>query len=353
MTYASDRLESNLQQLAAQQSTSQQQATSSPHCASRFVFEPEAVMQFLKHRIVGQAQVLQQFEQLLYLVKADFNAPNKPLAVMLLLGSTGVGKTETVRLLSEAIHGHADAYCRIDMNTLAQEHYVAALSGAPPGYVGSKEATTLFDIEAIQGSYSKPGIVLFDELEKASQEVIRCLLNIFDNGRLTVASGVKTIDFRNCLIFMTSNVGAAILQEQWSKFLLRPQYWFRQRDGYEYHLVKQALRKRFDPEFLNRIDRTVYYNRISRHDLKNLILIEIEKLNQRLSKYNVTVQLHEAVLDYLADEYDQRYGARHVVRCIRTQIEPVIARFMLRFPDIQNISLQYRGGQVEAHENLD
>src|SRR5690606_32324507 len=124
----------------------------------------------------------------------------------LLLGPTGVGKTEVVRLIAEAIHGQPDAFCRIDMNTLAQEHYAAALTGAPPGYVGSKEGTTLFDAEAIAGTFSRPGIVLFDELEKASTEVLRSLLNVLDSGRLTLSGGGRTLDFRNCLIFMTSNV---------------------------------------------------------------------------------------------------------------------------------------------------
>jgi ATP-dependent Clp protease ATP-binding subunit ClpA len=124
------------------------------------------------------------------------------------MGPTGVGKTETVRILAEAILGSADQLCRIDMNTLSQAHYSSAITGAPPGYVGSKENHSLLQAEKIEGSYSRPGIVLFDEIEKASQEVLRSLLNIMDSGVLHLPSGTKEISFRNTMVFMTSNVGA-------------------------------------------------------------------------------------------------------------------------------------------------
>jgi ATP-dependent Clp protease ATP-binding subunit ClpA len=175
---------------------------------SRFQFDQDKVMQLLRSRITGQTAALNAVAASLAMTKAELGDPRKPLAVMLLMGPTGVGKTETVRLLAEAIHGRSDALCRIDMNTLAQEHYAASLIGAPPGYVGSKEGNTLFDREAVEGTFGKPGIVLFDELEKASEPVIRALMNIFDNGQLRLSSGTSTLDFRNSLIFMTSNVGA-------------------------------------------------------------------------------------------------------------------------------------------------
>ena len=127
---------------------------------SRFLFEPDTVMALLRTRIVGQDAALEAVEALLKVVKADIGDRERPLAVNLFMGPTGVGKTELVRLLALAIHGRADAFCRIDMQTLAQEHYAAALTGAPPGYVGSKEGATLFDVEAIQGSFGRPGIVL-------------------------------------------------------------------------------------------------------------------------------------------------------------------------------------------------
>jgi len=131
----------------------------------RFHFEPSKVMQLLRERIIGQDAALNEIEKMLHVVNADFSSPDRPLSVTLMLGPTGVGKTETVRLIADAIYGHPDAFCRIDMNTLAQEHYAAALTGAPPGYVGSKEGHSLFDETAIAGSHTRPGIMLFDELE--------------------------------------------------------------------------------------------------------------------------------------------------------------------------------------------
>lgn len=189
----------------------------------RFHFEPQTVMQLLRERIIGQDAALNEIEKMLHVVKADFSSPERPLSVTLMLGPTGVGKTETVRLIAEAIYGRSDAFCRIDMNTLAQEHYATALTGAPPGYVGSKEGHSLFDETAIAGSHTRPGIMLFDELEKASTEVIRGLMNVLDTGRLTLTAGTKTIDFRNCMIFMTSNVGAQAAQQYLEKLSYLPQ----------------------------------------------------------------------------------------------------------------------------------
>lgn len=179
---------------------------------SRFHFKPAQVMKPLRERIIGQEHALNDIEKMLHVVKADFSNPDRPLSVSRILGPTGVGKTETVRLIAEAIYGRTDAFCRIDMNTLAQEHYAAAITGAPPGYVGSKEGHSLFDETAIAGSHTRPGIMLFDELEKASTEVIRGLMNVLDTGKLTLTAGTKTIDFTNCMIFMTSNVGAQAAQ---------------------------------------------------------------------------------------------------------------------------------------------
>ena len=160
MPFINERLEAN------RETIEKNRAASGPVRASRFRFEPEAVMARLRENIVGQDEALAAMESMLVRVKADIGEENRPLAVHLFLGPTGVGKTETVRLIAEAIHGNRDGLCRIDMNTLAQEHYAAALTGAPPGYVGSKEGHSLFDLDKVQGSFSKPGIVLFDEIEK-------------------------------------------------------------------------------------------------------------------------------------------------------------------------------------------
>jgi len=310
--------------------------SAAPMRQSRFLFDPDQVMQLLRSRITGQDAALASIGACLTLTKAELGDPRKPLAVMLLMGPTGVGKTETVRLLAEAIHGRADALCRIDMNTLAQEHYAASLTGAPPGYVGSKEGHTLFDQETIEGSFGKPGIVLFDELEKASEPVIRALMNIFDNGQLRLSSGTRTLDFRNSLIFMTSNVGTQALwtHEQqalgaWRRWL--PSTW---RERGERRRQQQALEKAFAPEFLNRIDQRLIYRRLDDEQILLLVELALERLNQRLARHQVRLLLSPTLKEWLgARGFDRRYGARAMARCFRQSLEPEIAGALLQSPD--------------------
>ncbi|SEN66006.1 AAA family ATPase [Pseudomonas sp. NFACC39-1] len=295
---------------------------------SRFIFEPQQVMELLRARIVGQDAALAAVEAQLKVLKVDIGERERPLGVNLFMGPTGVGKTEIVRLLAQALHGRADALCRIDMQTLAQEHYAAALTGAPPGYVGSKEGVSLFDSELIQGSYSRPGIVLFDELEKASDEVLRSLLGILENGQLTLTGGSRTLDFRNSLIFMTSNIGArqAITRRQrlnrgWRRLL----GWFTEA---ETALLERALHKRFEPEFLNRIDRILVFDPIEGRWLDALLDIELAKLNQRLGAHR-QLSVDELARAWLGRKHDSRFGARALVRRVRIELEPAIADCLL------------------------
>ncbi len=316
----------------------------------RFHFEPQQVMQRLRARIIGQDTALGEIEKMLQVVKADFSNPERPLAVTLMLGPTGVGKTETVRLISEAIYGRSDAFCRIDMNTLAQEHYAAALTGAPPGYVGSKEGNTLFNEVAIQGSHTRPGIVLFDELEKASTEVIRSLLNVLDTGKLTLSAGTKTLDFRNCMIFMTSNVGARAAQEYLDKLSYLPekaQSLLLKRLPAQ-RLIEKVLHRQFDPEFLNRIDRTLHYLPVQENALPRLVEIEMEKLNQRLQHQKRRVQLSTAAQAHFYQGHDIRFGARHLARKMRTELEPVLAAYFLQYPEQLEVQIDCQQGQLHV-----
>ena len=296
---------------------------------SRFDFEPEAIAQRLQQRILGQPQALAEIVGSLAVVKAELGDPRRPLGVFLLLGPTGVGKTETVRLIAEAIHGRADALCRIDMNTLAQEHYAASLTGAPPGYVGSKEGTTLFDREAIEGRFGQPGIVLFDELEKASDPVIRALMNILDNGQLRLSAGNSTLDFRNSLIFLTSNLGAEAaqrLEQGWGRLL--PQGW---RQQLQQRRQTRALHSRFDPEFINRLDHRISYQPLGGDQLDQLVSLSLEQLNLRLARHQVQLALSPALRQHLASKgYDRRFGARAMARTFRQELEPALARSLLQ-----------------------
>ena len=335
MPFINDMLAENAQHAAAPATATGTDGRQTPaNRTSRFHFEPADVMHTLRARIVGQDQALATVESALKIVKADIGDPRRPLHIALLLGPTGVGKTELVRVLAEAIHGQADAFCRIDMNTLAQEHYAAALTGAPPGYVGSKEGTTLLDPERIAGSFGAPGLVLFDEIEKASREVSRSLLNVFDNDQLTLTSGAKTIDFRNTLIFMTSNLGArelqryeASLRRGWRRLLTISTA--RRRRNMR-RLVDTALHDTFDPEFINRIDAITRFNWIERDMLDALIDIELAKLNTRLARIGRRAELDDSARALLRDAgFDRRYGARAMGRAFRQHVELAVAEALV------------------------
>lgn len=350
MPFINDKLAANQEQLDREKYKKKVSRT------SRFHFEPKHVMELLRARIVGQEPVLASMEDMLYHVKADFGVDKRPLTVNFLLGPTGVGKTETVRMLAEGILGSADKLCRIDMNTLAQEHYAAALTGAPPGYVGSKEGHTLFDAQAIAGSFSVPGIVLFDEIEKASTEVIRALLNVLDTGRLVLSAGTKEIDFSNAMIFMTSNVGATELRAYRES---RRSAWFSftQAPKHESDILKRALQKHFDPEFLNRIDRMLSFEYLSKQWLDKILNVELDKLNTRLSRRNARLSLSKTARDKLYGYYDEEYGARNLSQQLRVKLEPLLARAMLDDLEAEHFEAGYSSSRgfiiaAAAHKNM-
>ena len=327
MPFINDQLEANRSAIAEKESPPGLRQT-------RYTFDPDHLSGTLRSRIVGQDEALGRLDGLLQVVRADIGTDYRPLGVCLLMGPTGVGKTETVQILAELIHGSRQALCRIDMNTLGQEHYASALTGAPPGYVGSKEGHTLFDADKIQGSYSKPGIVLFDELEKASPEVIRSLLNILDTGVLTLPSGNRTIHFHNTLIFMTSNLGAAELLQYQNRFRRGWRKLFRPRQLSESRILDEALNRRFDPEFVNRIDLILQYQRLPEREAGKLLDLELDKLHRRLRDHRIELEVTPAVRSYLCRDYDTRYGARDLARLVRHELGPVVARAMLKNPGV-------------------
>lgn len=300
---------------------------------SRYRFDVPSVMEVLRREVLGQEEALQAIEDVLTVVRADILDPRRPLFTALFLGPTGVGKTEVVRALARALHGDADAFCRVDMNTLSQEHYAAALTGAPPGYAGAKEGKSLFDQSKLDGSQGRPGIVLFDELEKASKEVSQSLLNVFDNGILHLASGERSFNFRNTLIFMTSNLAANDIQNEGQGAAASIKRLFGYQTDRRDHInkvVRQQLVKRFSPEFVNRIDSTVLFNSIEQNISEKIVELEVSRLNRRLFKHHCFLNLeHDVVRKLACDGYDDQFGARALKRFIRHELEVPLADYLL------------------------
>jgi ATP-dependent Clp protease ATP-binding subunit ClpA len=339
MPFLTDKMQAtkrkNLQKNALAADNVMMGGISQPHkslngISTRFKFDIDFIESELRTNIVGQDHIIDLVLNTLQVVRADICDPRKPLATVLFAGPTGVGKTEIVRTITRALYGDADRMCRVDMNTLAQEHYSAALTGAPPGYVGSKEGTTILDQEMIEGSNTMPGIVLFDELEKASNEVSMALLNVFDNGILTVASGQKTYSFRNAIIFMTSNLGAKELintQERFSK--LSNLFEFGSEQLKSKKIVEKKLLARFPPEFVNRIDDISVFNWLDRSVMHDLVAVEIKRLNNRLLKHDIRINTDDGLIKLLAKEgYSRRYGARALRRTVRQYVEFPLALFL-------------------------
>ena len=260
--------------------------------------------QHLHQRVVDQERAINAVSNAVRRARAGLQDPNRPLGSFIFLGPTGVGKTELSRALAEFLFDDEHAMIRIDMSEYMEKHTVARLIGAPPGYVGYEEGGQLS--EAVRRRpYS---VVLFDEIEKAHQDVFNVLLQVLDDGRITDGQG-RTVDFKNTVIIMTSNIGSQyILEEDQSQEA-------RER------LVMDALRGHFRPEFLNRVDEIIIFDRLSENDLKKIVEIQLRHLTKRLEQQKITLDLSDAAKSYLAHEgYDPVYGARPLRRVIQKEI---------------------------------
>jgi ATP-dependent Clp protease ATP-binding subunit ClpB len=240
--------------------------------------------------------------------RSGLQDPNRPIGSFIFLGPTGVGKTETARALAEFLFDDENAMIRIDMSEYMEKHTVARLIGAPPGYVGYEEGGQLS--EAVRRRpYS---VVLFDEIEKAHHDVFNVLLQVLDDGRLTDGQG-RTVDFKNTIVIMTSNLGSAVIQE----------YFLDGHTDKTSHQVMEAkvmaeLKRHFRPEFLNRVDDTIIFQSLDEEELARIVEIQIAKLEQRLAQQNLTLEMDAAAKKLLAKEgYDPQFGARPLKRAVQ------------------------------------
>jgi len=269
----------------------------------------------LRERVVGQDLALQIVSDAIRRSRAGLQDPNRPLASFLFLGPTGVGKTELARALAEFLFDNEQAIVRIDMSEYMEKHAVSRLIGAPPGYVGYEEGGQLTEVVRRQ-PYS---VVLLDEIEKAAPEVFNVLLQLLDDGRLTDGQG-RTVDFKNTVIIMTSNVG---------------NQWLHEYDGLDEDEIQRTVRQRlreegFRPEFINRIDEVIVFHQIDREQIKRIVDIQINRLLPRLAERHITLRLSEEAKEFLASEgYDPQFGARPLKRVIQREIENRLARAIL------------------------
>jgi ATP-dependent Clp protease ATP-binding subunit ClpB len=286
----------------------------------------------LHKRVVGQEEAVRAVAEAVIRARTGLKDPNRPIGSFIFLGPTGVGKTELARALAEALFDDERAMIRIDMSEYQEKHTVARLIGAPPGYVGYEEGGQL--TEAVRRRpYS---VVLFDEIEKAHHDVFNVLLQILDDGRLTDGQG-RVVDFKNTIIIMTSNIGSQrILNYQGLP------------GGPEYERMKEAvleeLRLHFRPEFLNRVDEIVVFHALTEAHLKQIVDIQLARLQKRLEERRITLQVTEAAKNYLARQgYDPHYGARPLKRLIQREVETALAKRLLagEIREGQTVQLDY------------
>lgn len=316
------------------------------------------VIAHLRHRIISQDEAINRIEEALMIAEAGLNEPDKPLCVLLFLGPTGVGKTETVKALAEAIHGESGAYCRVDMSGLSERHYAASFSGSPPGYIGSRENNTILDKNRIEGRFGKPGILLLDEVEKAHPAVHQTLLQIFDNALLRLSSGTEEIHFTNTIIVMTSNVGSEALKTiaDYQGSLKHVTNGGETSVGMDWELSRkqiamEAIELTFKPEFINRIDGIIVFKWLGHDDLMRILDIQIEELNKQLRRYHsFHAELTQEAKEFLIERgFDLKYGARPLKRALRHHLHQPLARLIIEeiLPRNSKIVVKNTGDQLK------
>ncbi|MBQ2990851.1 MAG: AAA family ATPase, partial [Clostridia bacterium] len=271
----------------------------------------------LHQRVIGQDEAVQKVCEAILRSRAGIQNPNRPIGSFLFLGPTGVGKTELAKALAQALFDDEKNMVRIDMSEYMEKHSVSRLIGAPPGYVGYDEGGQL--TEAVR---RRPyAVILFDEVEKAHPDVFNVLLQVLDDGRITDSQG-RTVDFKNTIIILTSNLGSsAILDGIDANGQIRDE---------ARRQVDMMLKTHFRPEFLNRLDEIVFYKPLSRSEIDRIVDLQTSDLNRRLRDKQLTMKLTDSARQYIVDQgYDPVYGARPLKRFMQRAVETLIARKLI------------------------
>ena len=274
----------------------------------------------LHKRLIGQDEAVNVVSDAIRRARSGLKDLKRPIGTFIFLGPTGVGKTELAKTLAEFLFNDEDAIVRIDMSEYMEKHNVSRLVGAPPGYVGYEEGGQL--TEAVR---RKPySVILFDEIEKAHPDVFNIMLQIFDDGRLTDSKG-RTVDFKNTVIIMTSNIGSEIILEDSLNYTLGKTNFEETKEK-----VTTLLRENFKPEFLNRVDETIFFKALTLNQLSEIVDIQMENLRYLLKDHNITFEITDETKEFLATRgFNPIYGARPLKRVIRQMVENPLSKKIL------------------------